>query len=742
MRVPFWGRLVSMALERVRSWWRGETAQPLRPVVEWLGRYPLLVVLQLLPVCIVWGGFESMGLPRLFFHDVPRVTFVAGFMSAMLLGQLCFVGFLLDADEQWALAPRRGKPGGVPPTVRWYFFRTGTYPAWLVVLSIPCLIDRQFAFLFGVLSALGVTLLLTRGAEWLQRWCETDRQRHGWLRWIEATFFRRRSTLIVVLHVLQAGLLAIFLLGYLLVAAHVAFTGNHGWVSPAVVICVAIGLVGALYGAVRFFFPERHMGALLVSGVLVVFAGRGCADVSSYDELSLPQPPAYAGTSLASPRDAGLLGDEAVLDAWLARMRAEPPPGAVWPAQGEVRLASGQAVPRCEPGPRPRLALVSTSGGGIRAAAWTAHVLSRLQGPEGVPGFHRYVRLVTGASGGMVGAGTWVAGLYPGGMADPSVLPTMMQKDSLSSAAIALMLPFGEGRGRALESAWGRHTDGLLSRTFGDLRQGEAEGWLPSLVYSPMLVEDGRRLLVSNLDLSALTSSEASSLVVERHGDEPREKALSRLSLSGVQLFQLFPLKQRAFPVAAAARMSASFPYVSPASALPTSPRMRVVDAGYYDNYGVDLAVQWLHAHREWVRECTSGVVLIQIRDHLGNGRRTKLQVAPADGLLGGLTSPLEAVLQARESSMSFRNDALLSLVQDELNVSEPCFFTTAIFELGETAPLSWALTDHDVTRLEHAAASPALRERVAAVREWLTAGPDAQQRAREHGLCPGGREL
>ena len=91
---------------------------------------------------------------------------------------------------------------------------------------------------------------------------------------------------------------------------------------------------------------------------------------------------------------------------------------------------------------------------------------------------------------------------------------------------------------------------------------------------------------------------------------------------------------------------------------------------------------------------------------------------------------------------MSFRNDELLSLVQDELNVGEPCFFTTAIFELGETAPLSWALTDHDVARLEHAAGSPALRARVDAVREWLTAGPEAQQRARERGLCPGGREL
>jgi hypothetical protein len=371
-------------------------------------------------------------------------------------------------------------------------------------------------------------------------------------------------------------------------------------------------------------------------------------------------------------------------------------------------------------------------------------VLSRLEGPDGVPGFHRYVRLVTGASGGMVGAGAWVAGLEPAGTRPDEVsLVTMMQQDSLSSAAIALLLPFGENRGRALEHAWARQTSGRMARTFASLREGESQGWLPSLVYSPMLVEDGRRLLVSNLDLSALTASRASSLVMEGHGDERVEGTLARLSVSGVQLFQLFPRKQTEFAVAAAARMSASFPYMSPASALPTQPRVRVVDAGYYDNYGVDLAAMWLHTHRDWVRECTSGVVLIQIRDHLGNGRRTTLKVeAGAGEVLGGLTSPGEAVLRARESSMSFRNDELLSVVQDELNASEPCFFTTAIFEFSETAPLSWALTAHDTDQLERAASSRVMQARVDAVREWLTAGAEAQGTARKRGLCPGKREL
>ncbi|WP_434384380.1 patatin-like phospholipase family protein [Melittangium boletus] len=706
-----------------------------------MSRSPLLIVLQLLVLCLVWGTFDVLGLSSLFFHDVPRVTFVAGFMAAMVLGQLCFVGYLLDADESWALAARGVKRAGQPPTLGWYLFRTGIYPVLLAVLSVPGFTRRHFAFLFGILAALGTMVLITRGTEALQRWSTTGWSSHRRLRRIRALLFRRRPTHIVVLHVLQAWLLGLFVAGYLVVALTVAITGYPGWVSPAVVICVAVGLVGASYGALRFFFAERYLGSVLLVGTAVLFFGRACADISVYDELTQPHPPAYAVSSLKPSADAGLLGDAAVLDAWLAGMWEAPPAGAPWrapdeaPPTGEARCGGGEA--------RPRLALVATSGGGIRAAAWTAHVLARLQGPEGVPDFHRYVRLVTGASGGMVGAGTWVTGLEREGLRRPESLPEMMERDSLSAAAIALLLPFGLDRGRSLERAWVDFTDGRLGRSFASLQPGERAGWLPSLVYSPMIVEDGRRLLVSNLDLMGLTSSEGSLLTVEHGGDQRPAETRSRLSLSSVQLFQLFPQAQPRFTVASAARMSASFPFMSPASTLPTAPRVRIVDAGYYDNYGVDLAVMWLHAHREWIRACTSGVLLIQIRDHLGNGRRATLPSWLEDSPRGGgLTSPVEAVLRARESSMSFRNDEVLSVVQDELNVSEPCFFTTATFEFNETAPLSWALTKQDTTRLRHAADSATLATQVTAVREWLTASPGARAHALRHGLCPGQRDV
>src|SRR5262249_27402625 len=57
-------------------------------------------------------------------------------------------------------------------------------------------------------------------------------------------------------------------------------------------------------------------------------------------------------------------------------------------------------------------------------------------------------------------------------------------------------------------------------------------------------------------------------------------------------------LGDRDLRAATAARLSASFPYVSPAARShlgdPDSALAHVVDGGYYDNYGVTSLVEWL----------------------------------------------------------------------------------------------------------------------------------------------------
>src|SRR5947207_10855785 len=134
-----------------------------------------------------------------------------------------------------------------------------------------------------------------------------------------------------------------------------------------------------------------------------------------------------------------------------------------------------------------------------------------------------------------------------------------------------------------------------------------------------MMVEDARRLLVSNLDLLDLTWTSGNVGVA---GFKPcREVAgvpagpdRPLLSISAVELFRLFPDARDRFQVGTAARMNASFPLISPAVSLPTAPPRRVVDAGYYDNFGVNLAAMWLIRNEAVIREHTSGVAVIEIR--------------------------------------------------------------------------------------------------------------------------------
>ena len=156
---------------------------------------------------------------------------------------------------------------------------------------------------------------------------------------------------------------------------------------------------------------------------------------------------------------------------------------------------------------------------------------------------------------------------------------------------------------------------------------GEREGWRPSLIISPMVVEDGRALLISNLRLTDLSG--------------------------GMEFFRLFPAA-RSIKLSTALRMNAAFPYVTPAVNLPTQPPRRVVDAGYLDNYGVGLAADWLMRHRDWLKQHTSRVILIQIRAYpldLDKPSRSPLEEAVRNAFQP-LTAPPEGYSAGRWAAM------------------------------------------------------------------------------------------
>jgi hypothetical protein len=232
----------------------------------------------------------------------------------------------------------------------------------------------------------------------------------------------------------------------------------------------------------------------------------------------------------------------------------------------------------------------------------------------------------------------------------------------------------------------------------------EEQGRIPSLVLSPMMVEDGRRLLISNLDLDALTVNEGPLVGPEKgQGRTASREGLQVLSRSAVEFFRLFPKAHTTFRVGTAVRMNATFPYVSPVLNLPTDPTRRVIDAGVYDNYGINLAADWILQNAEWLAEHTSGVVLVQVRafsneqrlaqaqrEMVGDRSGKKSLYDRFEGYIGSglqfLSSPLAAVDTARQSINYFRNDNQVAVLGELFTVrtGDSKFFRTVVFSCDQ----------------------------------------------------------
>jgi len=179
----------------------------------------------------------------------------------------------------------------------------------------------------------------------------------------------------------------------------------------------------------------------------------------------------------------------------------------------------------------------------------------------------------------------------------------------------------------------------------------------------------------------------------------------------------LFPAARDRFEIGTAARLSATFPHVSPGVSLPTDPPRRMVDAGSFDNYGIDLAAVWLYRHREAVRRYCSGVAVVEVRgfpleaEKLGAGGgegegdgRAGLVV----GVMAEVCTPAEALVNARSAAAYYRNDQLLGILDAEFNAgrSDP-FLVRAVLECPGPASLSWSLSARERKQILRHLAGP-----------------------------------
>ncbi|MBC6491927.1 patatin-like phospholipase family protein [Flavihumibacter stibioxidans] len=277
---------------------------------------------------------------------------------------------------------------------------------------------------------------------------------------------------------------------------------------------------------------------------------------------------------------------------------------------------------------KPYLYLVAVSGGGTRSATFTMGVMQKLDSISGGE-LMRQTFMITGASGGMLGAAYFRALSRERDLGKPIVLQDPVYVDDISRdllnpifssfvardlAAPAQKFRVGnyeyvKDRAYSFEQQLNKNTRYLLDKELGMLADEEHKALVPAMIFNSVITRDGRKLLISTLPVSFLMRPAGDS----RLQDASDPDAIDFAAL----LEKKDPMNLR---LLTALRMNATFPYVLPNVWLPTEPKIDVMDAGLRDNYGVETALRFTHVFSDWIRANTRGVVLVQIRDRQGGG--------------------------------------------------------------------------------------------------------------------------
>ncbi len=339
---------------------------------------------------------------------------------------------------------------------------------------------------------------------------------------------------------------------------------------------------------------------------------------------------------------------------------------------------------------KPKIVILNVSGGGLRSSYFTFNVIQSIDSV--VQGdLMDHTRLITGSSGGMIGASYYRQIYFSDTMHvdfnDDHYLDRM-GKDLLNATAFSFMVSdlflnlqgydykgnrYYKDRGYAFENQLNKNLESILDVDLEFYTKPEQEAKIPMLIMAPTIINDGRSLLVSSTNVSYLLKQQRSNTI----GLEPIP--------DGVEYTHFFrdynPLQTS---YTSLLRMNATFPYIMPSTVLPTEPFLEVTDAGMRDNYGLINSVRFIYHLREWIRDNTSGVVLVQIRD---TNKKYKHRDPESNTILNKLTSPLRNVTGNFILMQDYVQDDYLKFVTEWLDVP----FDYLLFQLPKTEePVSY----------------------------------------------------
>ena len=277
---------------------------------------------------------------------------------------------------------------------------------------------------------------------------------------------------------------------------------------------------------------------------------------------------------------------------------------------------------------KPLLIILNTTGGGHRSATFTMSVLQHLDSITHGD-FMKKTFLINGASGGMIGA-TYFRELYlrqqkdnkirlqdkkyiddiAGDLLNP-VFSSFFARDLISPAQKFSVgsYKYVKDRGYAFEQKLGVNTRGFLDKQLKDYASDEKAANIPLIFFGSVVTRDSRKMIISTQPIRFMMEDRQDTVNIPEMDPDVID-------------FTSFFAKQDPYNirVLTALRMNATFPIVLPSVWLPSEPVIDVMDAGLRDNYGQETALRFLQAMDEWIKENTSGVLIVQIRDRTAGG--------------------------------------------------------------------------------------------------------------------------
>lgn len=384
---------------------------------------------------------------------------------------------------------------------------------------------------------------------------------------------------------------------------------------------------------------------------------------------------------------------------------------------------------------KPKIIIVNSSGGGLRSTMWTFEMMQYLDSLTNNK-FSSRIQLISGASGGMIGASYYrellldynlnkisSSDLYSEHYLD-KISQDLLNHISITIATNDIFIryqkvhdgtkKYTKDRGYAFEWQLMQNTDSIFNKRLGDYRSDVENGYIPPIIYAPTIINDGRRLLISSQDIAFMTSPLSKANLIEDK------------SIENVEFRRLFKDQDAdSLWITSAMRMSATFPYILPMVSLPAYPHMEIMDAGIRDNYGTKVSMEYIYKLREWINKNTSGVIFVNIRD-----TKKDYSIAPQErySLFDRLFRPFGNFYSNFPRTQDYNQDELMQLGHHWLEVP----FDIVNFYLKENPKekisLSWHLTNREKKTIKKTKYIPRIQKNIQKFLRLLNAENDGRQ--------------